>query len=82
MLGLGKVMCVCCGQRARRREARRAQDATRACVCGACFAEWDQRGRQCVACGAIVRGTQTVGLFADRRGLGHADCGGARVLRA
>jgi hypothetical protein len=29
-----------------------------------------------------VRGIKAVGLFADRRALGHADCGGVRVLRA
>ena len=33
-------------------------------------------------CDAAVRGMQDVGLFVDRTGLGHADCGGARVLRA
>jgi len=29
-----------------------------------------------------LRGIQDVGLFVDRKGLGHADCGSARVLRA
>jgi hypothetical protein len=28
-----------------------------------------------------VRGMQDIGFFADRQGLGHADCGGVRVLR-
>jgi hypothetical protein len=35
-----------------------------------------------VVCDTAVRGMQDVGLFADGKGLGHADCGGARVLRA
>ncbi len=82
MFHFGKVTCVCCGGRVPRREARRAQDATGACVCAACYAAWDRSGRRCVACGIPVRGIQDVGLFADRKGLGHADCGSARVLRA
>jgi len=82
MFRLGKVTCVCCGVRVPRREAQQAQDAVGACVCGACYAAWDRSGRRCVACDTAVRGMQDIGLFADRKGLGHADCGGARVLRA
>jgi hypothetical protein len=82
MLGLGKVTCLFCGTRVNRREARRAQDASGACVCGGCWSQWDTAGRTCAACETPVRGIQDVGLFADRKGLGHADCGGARVLRA
>lgn len=59
-----------------------AQEARGAYVCGSCYARWEKAGRQCVACATPVRGMQEVGLFADRKGLGHADCGGVRVLRA
>jgi hypothetical protein len=82
MFRLGKVTCAFCKIRVSRREARQAQDGTRACVCGACYAAWEKDGRRCVVCDTAVRGMQDVGLFADRTGLGHADCGGARVLRA
>jgi hypothetical protein len=82
MFGIGKVTCVCCGARVRRREARKGQDARGGCVCDACFGRWDTTGRRCAACETPVRGMQDIGLFADRRALGHADCGGARILRA
>lgn len=82
MFGLGKVTCALCGTRASRREARKAQDPSGACVCGACYGAWEGSGRRCVACDTAVRGMQDIGLFPDRKGLGHADCGGARVLRA
>jgi len=81
-LSLGKVTCLFCGARVRRREARKAQAVKGAYVCGSCYAKWDKGGRQCVACGTAVRGVQDVGLFADRKALGPADCGGLRVLRA
>jgi hypothetical protein len=79
MLGFGRVTCLFCGTRVRRRDARRAQNAF---VCSACWARWDQTGRKCTACQTPVRGMQDVGLFSETKGLGHADCGGARVLRA
>ncbi len=82
MFGLGKVTCSFCGARVRRRDARRGQDATGACVCGDCYSRWEQSGRKCAACDTSVRGMHDVGLFADKKSLGHADCGGARVLRA
>jgi predicted amidophosphoribosyltransferase len=82
MLGFGRVTCLFCGTRVRRREARRAQDASRAAVCSGCWTKWDTSGRKCSACATPVRGMQDVGMFTDRKGLGHADCGGARVLRA
>lgn len=82
MFGLGKVTCLFCSARVRRRDARRAQDAKAAFVCGECYAQWDRSGRKCPACDTQVRGMQDVGLFADRKGFGHADCGGVRVLRA
>jgi hypothetical protein len=81
-LSLGKVTCLFCQARVRRREARRAQPTKGAYVCGGCYARWDKAGRRCVACDTAVRGVQDVGLFADRKAFGHADCGGVRVLRA
>jgi hypothetical protein len=35
-----------------------------------------------VACKTAVKGVQDVGLLATGPGLGHADCGGVRILRA
>jgi hypothetical protein len=82
MFRLGKVTCGFCRARVSRREARRAQDGIGTCVCGACYAAWEKTGRRCTVCDTPVRGMQDIGLFADRKGLGHADCGGVRVLRA
>ena len=78
----GKVTCLFCQTRVSRREARKGQDTNGAYVCGSCYARWDTAGRRCAACNTQVRGMQDVGLFIDRKGLGHADCGGVRVLRA
>lgn len=80
MFGLGKVTCSCCNSRVRRRQARKGQDAQGAYVCANCYTRWETTGRKCTACATQVRGLQDVGLFVDRRGLGHADCGGVRVL--
>lgn len=82
MLGFGKVTCELCHARVSKRQARRGQDAHGACVCGVCYAQWDKDGRRCVECGTSVRGMQDVGIFASRKGLGHSDCGGARLLFA
>ncbi len=80
VFGLRKVTCSCCAARVRRRHARKGQDAKGAYVCASCYTQWDQAGRKCMACDTPVRGQQDVGLFVDRKGLGHADCGGVRVL--
>lgn len=82
MLGFGKVTCALCGLRVSKRQARRGQDARGACVCGACYAQWDKNGRLCVECRTPVRGMQSVGIFVARKGLGHSDCGGALLLFA
>ena len=82
MFGLGKVTCELCQSRVLKRHARRGQDARGACVCGACYTAWDKAGRKCVECGSAVRGMQDVGIFAARRGIGHSDCGGVRLLYA
>ncbi len=82
MFGLGKVTCELCKARVSKREARRGQDARRASVCGGCYAGWEKAGRNCAKCGTRVVGMQDVGIFVEGSGLGHADCGGARLLRA
>jgi hypothetical protein len=82
MFGFGKVTCELCRSRASKRQARRGQDAHGARVCGACYTQWDKAGRKCVECGTPVRGLQDVGIFVARKGLGHSDCGGARLLYA
>jgi hypothetical protein len=82
MFGLGKVTCSFCNARGRRRDARKALDAKGVFVCASCYAAWEKSGRKCIACDTPVRGLQDVGLFTDRKNLGHTDCGGFRVLRA
>jgi hypothetical protein len=82
MFGLGKVTCALCQSRAPKRDARRGQDAQGACVCGACYTQWEKTGRKCVECGTAVRGMQDVGIIVARKGIGHSDCGGARLLYA
>ena len=82
MFGLGKVTCDLCKTRVARRQARRGQDHRRACVCDRCFVAWETGGKKCVDCQTAVRGVQDFGIFADGKGLGHTDCGGARLLRA
>lgn len=82
MFGLGKVTCSFCATRGSRRDARKALDANGLYVCGVCYGRWDKGGRKCAACDIQVRGMQDIGMLAERKGLGHADCGGLRVLRA
>ncbi len=82
MLGFGKVTCGFCKTPVRRRDARKAQDGSKACVCDRCYAAWETSGRKCPACNTPVHGMQDVGLMSNRSSLGHADCGGARLLRA
>jgi hypothetical protein len=82
MLGFGKVTCSFCGTRVRRRDARKAQEKRGDYVCETCYALWDKSGRTCAACNTRVSGMQDLGLFVAQKGLGHADCGGVRVLRA
>jgi hypothetical protein len=82
MFGLGKVTCEFCKLRVPRRQAPRGQDARRASVCDKCYGAWEKSGKKCGECKTDVRGMQDVGIFSDARRLGHADCGGARLLRA
>ena len=80
VLGFYRVTCSCCASRVLRRHARKGMNGGNAYVCTSCYARWEQTGRKCTACDAPVRGLQDVGLFVDRKALGHADCGGVRVL--
>jgi hypothetical protein len=43
-----------------------------------CYEEWDRKGRRCVGCNTPVQPGREVGLFMDRYGFGHADCGAMR----
>jgi hypothetical protein len=81
MFAIGRVTCGLCKARVRRRDARKAQDDSGVHVCADCYTRWDATGRKCSACNSQVRGVQDVGLV-PHKGLGHADCGGARLLRA
>ena len=82
MFGFIKVTCEFCNTRVPRREARRGQDGRGAFVCPSCYEQWEKAGRKCVACETSVRGMQDVGIFVDRKGFGHADCSGVRLLRS
>jgi hypothetical protein len=82
MLGFGTVTCAFCSSRVRRRAARRTQNDRSDYVCEACYERWDSSGRKCAACDTRVSGMQDIGLFAVQKALGHADCGGVRILRA
>lgn len=82
MLGFLKVTCEFCNTRVPKSAARRGQDDRRALVCNACYEQWENAGRKCAACETSVRGMQDVGIFVDRKGFGHADCSGVRLLRA
>lgn len=79
MFRFGKVTCELRKSRVPKRHARRGQDSQGACVCGACYAQWEKAGRKCVECGTSVRGMQDVGIIVACKGLGHSDCG-ARLL--
>ena len=82
MLGFGKVTCAFCSTRVSRRGARRTQVDRSEYVCDGCYARWDSSGRKCVACDTRVSGMQDIGMFTAQKMLGHADCGGVRILRA
>lgn len=82
MFGFGKVTCAFCSNRVRRRAARRTQNDRSEYLCEGCYTQWDAGGRKCAACDTRVSGMQDIGLFLAQRTLGHADCGGVRILRA
>ena len=82
MFGLGKVTCAFCNTRVSRRSARRTQMDRSEYVCEGCYARWDTSGRKCSACDTRVSGMQDIGMFTAEKKLGHADCGGVRILRA
>ena len=82
MLGFGKVTCAFCSTRVSRRSARRTQMDRSEYVCDGCYARWDSSGRKCSACETRVSGMQDIGMFTAQKALGHADCGGVRILRA
>lgn len=79
MFGWGKVTCVFCNAQVSRKEALRGKDRKDVAVCEACYEHWYRDGRTCAACQAPVRVSQEVGVFLDRRALGHADCGSVRL---
>jgi hypothetical protein len=78
MLGFWRKSSAFCGATAKKRF--RTPDRVNGFVCRACFERWNGDGRRCVACGSPVNGTQEVGAFYDQRSLGHADCGGLKLL--
>ncbi len=82
MFGWGKATCVFCDRRVPSKETLRLRDWKEMAICTGCFQCWEQAGRQCGACGAVVHGPQEVSVFdKPRRTFGHADCGGMRIVR-
>lgn len=75
MFSIGQAICVLCRNRAPAAEALRGRAAKGVIVCRACYEEWERAGRTCARCRTTVRGGQEVGVFIDRHGFGHADCG-------
>ncbi len=75
MFGFREATCVLCKHRVRAREVLRGHAAKGVTVCRVCYEQWEDAGRRCAGCDAPVRGGQEVGVFMDRQGFGHADCG-------
>jgi hypothetical protein len=75
MFRIRRVVCVLCRDRASGGEAIRGCAATGVMVCRACYEEWERAGRYCAGCRTRVGADQEVGVFMDREGFGHAECG-------
>ena len=75
MFRIGQTVCVLCRTRIPNHEVLRGRVSKGVIVCRACFNEWEQAGRRCAACDTPVRGGQEAGVFMQRPGFGHADCG-------
>jgi hypothetical protein len=81
MFGFGKLPCVVCDRVVPRKEALRLREHKAIVICKRCYDAWDRDGRKCKTCATPVRGTQEMGVFLDdHHGLGHADCGAARLV--
>lgn len=77
MFWSSRVTCGVCTVSVPKAQAKRTLERGFAAVCTTCYERWDRSGRICAKCHTPVRGPQQPGFFADRQGLGHADCGAA-----
>lgn len=75
MFGLGKMTCTICHVQIPEKQALRGKHRKDVGACRACYEQWDRSGRPCADCHLPVRGSQEMGVFADRQSFGHADCG-------
>jgi ribosomal protein L40E len=77
MFWLTSVTCEVCKVSVPKRQTMLTLERGFGAVCRTCYQRWDRSARVCAKCHRPVNGLQSVGLFADAGGLGHADCGGA-----
>jgi hypothetical protein len=76
MFWSNKVTCGVCTVAVPKPQATRALEHGLVSLCMSCYEKWNASGRTCVKCQRPVYRFQRVSVFADRRGLGHVDCGG------
>ena len=75
MFGLGKATCAVCHSQIPEKQALRARRRKDVWACRSCHEQWEHSGASCAVCHLPVRGSQEMGVFADGRSFGHADCG-------
>lgn len=72
-----KMRCAMCAALVPRNRVMHTRGEPHVAICRACYEGWTAAGRLCAGCQTPVRGAQEVGVFLERRDLGHADCGAA-----
>ncbi|HYB72263.1 MAG TPA: hypothetical protein VED18_02730 [Candidatus Sulfotelmatobacter sp.] len=75
----GKLKCIVCSAEAPRKAMVVGFYEKKAAVCRTHMEQWEASGRKCSSCQSTVSGLQEVAFQADRKGFGHADCGGIRL---
>ncbi len=74
-----KLRCVVCGAEAPRKVMAVGFYDKKYAVCRAHLERWEASGRKCASCQGTVSGLQEIAFVDDRKGFGHADCGGTRL---
>lgn len=75
MFRFGRITCALCRAPARSTDVLRGRAVKGVTVCKECYEEWEAMGRRCVGCDKRVFPGQEVGIFMERHGFGHAECG-------
>ena len=75
MRGSSRLMCAFCGTRVWRRKSVLGRHRMRTPICRRCYADWFLGERLCAGCQRPVAETQHVGVFIEREGFGHPECG-------